>query len=112
MLHLESVGYAGEPRYLGRDVLGYISGWVPAKFQRFASGQIAAAMLLRGSDLTDAHQVMFHDDPGPNNMMFQHGRPAAFIDFDFAAPAQCWRTSAIWPRHGMSANPARGARRI
>lgn len=29
---------------------------------------------------------MCHRDPGPNNVVFQEGRPYAFIDFDLAAP--------------------------
>jgi Ser/Thr protein kinase RdoA (MazF antagonist) len=53
----------------------------------------AAAMMLRsfhdatrGSDLAGAKGVVCHNDPAPNNTVFQGGRPVAFIDFDFAAP--------------------------
>lgn len=99
LLHLEDAGYACAPRLLGqdesgRDVFGYIPGWVPAKFQHFEDDQIAtaAAMLrylhdvTRGSNLTGSKEVVCHHDPGPNNVVFQEGRPVAFIDFDFAAP--------------------------
>lgn len=71
-----------------------ISSGVPAKFQYFEDHQVAAAaMMLRsfhdatsGSDLAGAKGVVCHHDPGPNNTVFQAGRPVAFIDFDFAAP--------------------------
>jgi hypothetical protein len=40
LLHLEGAGCACVPRHLGqdesvRDILSYIPGWVPAKFQYF-----------------------------------------------------------------------------
>lgn len=99
LLHLEGVGYAGAPRYLGvdaagRDVLSFLDGWVPAKFQAFADFQVhEAAVLLRS--LHDATrtagwagvgQVVCHHDPGPNNAVFRGDRPVAWIDFDTAAP--------------------------
>ncbi|WP_107452075.1 phosphotransferase [Streptomyces sp. NRRL F-5650] len=40
--------------------------------------------------------VMCHEDPGPTNVVFRDGVPTALIDFDAAAPAPCWRTSARW----------------
>jgi hypothetical protein len=99
LLHLERAGCACVPRYLGqdesgRDIFNYIPGWVPAKFQYFEDDQVAAAAVMlrsfhdatRGSDLAGATGVVCHHDPGPNNAVFQAGRPVAFIDFDFAAP--------------------------
>ncbi|MEQ5841875.1 aminoglycoside phosphotransferase family protein [Paraburkholderia acidicola] len=87
------------PRHLGqddsgRDVLSFLPGWVPQKFQYFEDEQIAAAGAMlrsfhdatRGSDLAGAQVVVCHHDPGPNNTVFQNGLPVAFIDFDFAAP--------------------------
>lgn len=97
--HLEAVGFTGAPRYLGqdergRDVFSYIDGWVPAKFQQFADGQVADAGRLlkafhdatRASVLVSGEAVICHHDAGPNNVVFQNGRPVAFIDFDMAAP--------------------------
>lgn len=99
LTHLAKCGFDGAPRYLGRDehnrdILSYIHGWVPATFQQFEHDQIwCAGQLLQrfhaataGTDLVDQGQVMCHHDPGPNNVVFQEGRPHAFIDFDMAAP--------------------------
>ncbi|MCX5048270.1 MULTISPECIES: aminoglycoside phosphotransferase family protein [unclassified Streptomyces] len=65
LTHLERYGFEGAPRYLGtdekgRDILTYISGWVPPTFRRWSDAQVGAAgALLRGlheatrtSDLT------------------------------------------------------------
>jgi hypothetical protein len=96
---LEQQGFAGAPRYLGRDAAGrdtfsYLPGWVPATFQRWTDTQVAAAGALlrslhdatRGSALAAPRPVVCHHDPGPNNTVFVGGRPSAFIDFDTAAP--------------------------
>ncbi|MGW1728408.1 aminoglycoside phosphotransferase family protein [Streptomyces sp. NPDC002306] len=97
--HLRDQGFTGAPRYLGsddagRDVLGYLPGWVPTRFQRWSDDQVdAAGRLLRalheatfGSRLAGRYPVVCHHDPGPNNTVFSGGVPAAFIDFDMAAP--------------------------
>lgn len=99
LLHLENKGCVCVPRHLGqdrwaRDVLRFIPGWVPAKFQYFEDAQvIAAAGLLRsfhegtrGTAIAGGHETVCHHDPGPNNTVFQNNVPVAFIDFDFAAP--------------------------
>ena len=99
LTHLAKSGFEGAPRYLGRDehnrdILSYIHGWVPANFQQFEHDQIwCAGQLLQhfhaataGTDLMDQGQVICHHDPGPNNVVFQEGRPHAFIDFDMATP--------------------------
>lgn len=96
---LESRGFTGAPRYLGRDQEGrdtfsYVPGWVPAKFRPWTDAQVAAAGALaramhdatRGSDLARQHQVVCHHDLGPNNAVFQDEMPVAFIDFDMATP--------------------------
>jgi Ser/Thr protein kinase RdoA (MazF antagonist) len=94
----EQHGFAGAPKYLGQeegaDILSFIPGEVPARFQPWADDQVrAAAKLLRqmhdatcGSDLAGRFDVVCHHDPGPNNMVFQDGLPVAFIDFAEAAP--------------------------
>jgi len=99
LLNLETAGCECVPRHLGqdefgRDMLSFVPGWVPAKFQHFEDAQVAAAGAMlrsfhdatRGSDLAGEEAVVCHHDPGPNNTVFQDGWPVAFIDFDFAAP--------------------------
>lgn len=99
LIRLRQLQFTGAPRYLGldeagRDTFSYLPGWVPAKFQRWADVQVAAAGTLlrslhdatRDSGLTGGHPVICHHDPGPNNTVFQDGRPVGFIDFDTAAP--------------------------
>ncbi|AUY53644.1 aminoglycoside phosphotransferase family protein [Streptomyces sp. CB01881] len=96
---LQRAGFAGAPRHLGfdtadREILSYLPGWVPARFQRWTDPQVAAAGSLlrsfhdatRGSRLAGRHPVVCHHDPGPNNTVFADDIPAAFIDFDTAAP--------------------------
>jgi Ser/Thr protein kinase RdoA (MazF antagonist) len=91
-------GFSGAPTYLGQDdgadLLSYIPGTVPSRFQVWSDAQIhAAASLLRalhdatrGSDLAGRYDVVCHHDPGPNNVVFQNDLPVAFIDFAEAAP--------------------------
>jgi Ser/Thr protein kinase RdoA (MazF antagonist) len=101
LCHLEQQGCSCVPRHLGvdqqgRDILSYVPGWVPLKFQFFENAQVsqAGAMLrafhsgTRESELAGDRQVVCHHDPGPNNTVFQDGQPVAFIDFDFAAPGE------------------------
>ncbi|MFI5752757.1 phosphotransferase family protein [Streptomyces sp. NPDC051644] len=94
----EQQNFLGAPKYLGqvdgKDILTYIEGDVPAKFQPWSDDQVrAAARLLRemhdatqGSDLAGRFDVVCHHDPAPNNYVFQNGVPAALIDFELAAP--------------------------
>ena len=100
LLHLlEAQGFAGAPRHLGqdddgRDILTYLDGWVPPRFQRWQDDQLAAAGALirafhdatRGSRLAGHHPVVCHHDPGPNNFVFRDNRPVALIDFDTTEP--------------------------
>lgn len=96
---LRRQGFTGAPRHLGfdeadREILSYLPGWVPARFQRWTDPQVAAAgSLLRAfhdatsaSRLAGRHPVVCHHDPGPNNTVFADDVPVAFIDFDTAAP--------------------------
>ena len=96
---LEERGFTAVPKYLGqdesgRDVLTYLDGWVPPRYQRWSDQQIAAAGALlrtfhdatRDSPLAAGQQVVCHHDPAPTNFVFTDGLPAALIDFDLAAP--------------------------
>jgi hypothetical protein len=97
--HLTKEGFDGAPRHLGEDGLGreiltFVPGEVPAKWRAFDDEQVKrAGMLLRR--MHDASrglagrlgggEVVCHHDPGPNNTVFRDDLPVAFIDFDFAA---------------------------
>jgi hypothetical protein len=97
--HLARAGFDGAPSYLGRDELGrdiltFLPGDVPAKWRAFADEQVAAAgaLLRRLHDASRAlaerlggGPVVCHHDSGPNNTVFREGQPVALIDFDFAA---------------------------
>ena len=87
------------PDYLGqdeqgRDVLSYLEGDVPSRYQRWEDQQIAAAATIlrafhdatRNSHLCGDQQVVCHHDPAPTNFVFTAGRPTAMFDFDLAAP--------------------------
>lgn len=88
------------PRHLGwdkygREVLSFVPGHVPPRWQRFGDEQVArAATILRQMhdatrDLAlrlGSGEVICHHDPGPNNTVFRQGLPVAFIDFDLSAP--------------------------
>lgn len=98
--HLERVGFAGAPRFLGvdgkgREILSFIEGLVPDNIDpSFTDPQIVgAAQLLRryhdataGSELTGTDQVVCHNDVSPVNTVLFGSAPAAMIDFDMAAP--------------------------
>ncbi|MGW0537458.1 phosphotransferase family protein [Streptomyces sp. NPDC003032] len=90
--------FNGAPRYLGQadgmDILSFLPGEVPTRFQVWRDDQVAAAGALlramhdatRGSELAGRSPVVCHHDVGPNNAVFVDGLPAAWIDFDTAAP--------------------------
>ncbi|MGA5819917.1 phosphotransferase family protein [Kitasatospora sp. NPDC094028] len=94
----EQRGFSGAPRYLGQedgmDILSYLPGDVPTRFQTWEDRQVeAAGGLLRAmheasreSSLAGRFPVVCHHDPGPNNAVFRNGLPVAWIDFDTAAP--------------------------
>ena len=97
--HLEEVGFEGTPRVLGidergREILTFIEGYVPPDLATWSDGQLVrAAALIRhfhdataGSALAGAKEVVCHNDLSPCNTVFVKGMPAAFIDFDEAAP--------------------------
>jgi phosphotransferase family enzyme len=113
--HLETKQFAGAPRFLGvddrgREILSYIDGsgcrrpWVPAL--RTEDGLAALIGLVKdfhcavssfrpsvdaewvdGRKALDPGQVVCHRDLGPWNTIWRNGQPVAFIDWDFAGPA-------------------------
>jgi aminoglycoside phosphotransferase (APT) family kinase protein len=115
LLHLESVGFDGAPRYLGtddqgREVLSWIDGDVPlppypawamtdralADLGRLIRRLHDATATFRGSvaDWSTAWAdagggpVVCHDDLFPENVVFRDGRVVALIDFAMAAPGR------------------------
>lgn len=107
----------------------YIPGRVHARWRPFDDAQVAvAARMLRafhdataGCALASGAEVVCHGDPGPNNVVFQQERPAALIDFEFAAPgtrledvaylAWSWCISSR-PDRGPAAEQARQVRAL
>lgn len=116
--HLEEVGFAGAPRYLGsddrgREVLSYIPGEAPiAPYPDWAftdATLVSVAELLRryhdavASFDPRGHRwphpiparfrngLVSHNDPNLDNVVFDGGHAVALIDFDLASPG-----SAAW----------------
>lgn len=116
--HLARVGFEGAPRFLGldgrhREVLTYIPGDVAtAPYPNWAltdsALQSVVALLRRyheaiaGFDPAPyawpqsppppfAGQLVSHNDPNLDNVVFWNGQAIAFIDFDLASPG-----SALW----------------
>ncbi|MGE0151946.1 MAG: phosphotransferase [Reyranellaceae bacterium] len=103
---LQARGFAGAPRFLGRDekgreILSFLPGQVPDDLGHYEDGQLAAAArLLRafhdaGSGFAAAAaagaETMCHNDWGPPNAVFRDGLPWAMIDFDTLQPgARLW----------------------
>ena len=83
-------------------MLNFIDGWVPPDLDHFSDETlaVAAGLLHRlhdataGCDLAAGHEVVCHNDPSPCNYVFVAGQPAAFIDFDHAAPGERLRDVA------------------
>ena len=121
--HLED--FPGSPRFLGiddqgREIVTFLPGEVtvdgPPAGMFSESALIAAAHLLRAfHDATTgwipehddwqfqvgaptSGPVICHNDVGPYNSVYRAGRPAAFIDWDFAAPGpREWDVAyALW----------------
>jgi aminoglycoside phosphotransferase (APT) family kinase protein len=96
LIHLEAVGFAGAPRWLGRsadghDVLTFIEGTVLGDPpHNLDDDQLrAAAELVRdfhdavaGTALCEGAETVCHGDLGPHNTIFRAGRPIALIDWD------------------------------
>lgn len=103
LVHLESVGFAAAPRWLGldaqgRDVLTYLDGDTYSDCREIVwrDDQLtASAGLLRryhdataGSPVAGSREVVCHGDFGPWNLIWRDGRPVAVIDFDNAHPGE------------------------
>ena len=116
--HLETVGFDGAPRFLGldvqnREILSYVPG-APAlvPYPDWAltdEALISVAKLLRAYhdavaefDPTPyvwppsppqsmAGQLVSHNDPNLDNIIFRDGRAVALIDFDLTSPG-----SRLW----------------
>jgi hypothetical protein len=116
--HLEDVGFEGAPRFLGvdeqgREVLGFIPGSTvlpphPA-WALTDEALVSVAELLRayhraveGFDPSPhewpesppepfAGELVSHNDPNLDNVVFRDGRAVALIDFDLAGPG-----SRLW----------------
>jgi hypothetical protein len=116
--HLERVGFDGCPRYLGQDeqgreVLSYVEGAVPTPpYPSWALADAAlvsvAALLRRYHEAVQSfdpapytwpstvppayrRDLVSHNDPNLDNVVFRDGEAVALIDFDLASPA-----SALW----------------
>jgi len=116
--HLDEVGFAGAPRFLGvdeqgREVLSYVRGTaVTAPYPAWALTAEALASVARL--LRDYHCAVSSFDPAPHawpafppapfagglvshndvnldNVVFRDGRAVALIDFDLASPG-----SRVW----------------
>ncbi|MFF3172535.1 phosphotransferase [Streptomyces sp. NPDC057900] len=123
---LEAAGWSGAPRHLGRDdegreVLGYLDGhvaWEPDQPPAVSSDEslVAVARLVRefhdltaGTMLAGDQEVVCHNDLSPKNTVYRLSggllRPAAFIDWDLAAPGArvhdvahvCWQYLGLGP---------------
>jgi len=110
LAHLEHMGFAGAPRYLGvddhdREILELIPGDTAESLGEVASDQLltsAAALLRRFHDATIASdllvregwqlpsvepvEVICHNDIAPYNTIVRGELAVGFIDFDTAAP--------------------------
>jgi hypothetical protein len=116
--HLDRVGFAGAPRYLGvdergREVLSYIPGRAAiAPLEPWALSDDAltsvAGLLRRYHDAVRSFDpaphawpqalpaafrggIVSHNDPNLDNVIFRDGRAVALIDFDLACPG-----SEVW----------------
>jgi hypothetical protein len=116
--HLEDVGFEGAPRFLGvdaqgREVLSFIPG--SAVLQPYPAwaltdeALVSVAQLLRGyhravegfdpgphawpesPPAAFAGELVSHNDPNLDNVVFRDGRAVALLDFDLAGPG-----SRLW----------------
>lgn len=105
--HFAAAGWPAAPRYLGtdeagREILEFLDGFVPWEFPhdpavRTEAALRKAAVLLRqfhdltaGTALAGDREVVCHNDLSPKNTVYRdlggEPVPAAFIDWDAAAP--------------------------
>jgi hypothetical protein len=134
---LEQHGWAGAPRFLGtdelgREVLSFIEGhaaWEPVQPPAVTSdaslGRVAELVrefhdLTAGTPLAAGREAVCHNDLAPKNTVYRDGgaglAPAAFIDWDLAAPGErihdvahvCWQYLGLGP--GVTDPAAAGGR--
>ena len=97
--HLERIGFAGSPLFLGiddnsKEILSYLEGNVPPDLAWYSGSQLEAAakLIRRYHDATakfaeqNHAEVICHNDLSPCNFVFTHNLPYAIIDFDACAP--------------------------
>jgi Ser/Thr protein kinase RdoA (MazF antagonist) len=111
--HLADVGFSGAPRFLGvdgqgREVLSYVPG--TAITQPYPAWALTDEALVSVAHLLGAYhravstfdpspyawsssppapfagELISHNDPNLDNIVFRDGRAAALIDFDLASP--------------------------
>jgi len=128
LAHLASVGFDGAPRPLGRDTTGRSTiTWMPGDvamppFPAWVGDDTAiesvAVLQRRMHDASRTYvppqgsvwytpnlppapsgAIVCHNDLCVENVVFTDGRASAFIDFDFAAPADPLLDVAIACRH-------------
>lgn len=94
--HLERVGFAGAPRYLGldgqgREILSYFDGevLVGSPVRLSDARIISASQLIRrfhdataGTALADGQEIVAHNDLGPHNIVFVGDEAVGIIDWD------------------------------
>jgi hypothetical protein len=126
-------GWPGAPRFLGldargREVLSFVPGhvaWEPDQPAAVGSEESLARVaglvrefhdLTAGTPLAGDAEVACHNDLSPRNTVYRDDgtglRPAAFIDWDLAAPGQrihdiahvCWQYLGLGG--GIEAGPA------
>ena len=118
LAHLEQAGFAGAPRVAG-DGYSFVAGESPHPHAWSDDAVGAVGTLLRGlhdatatftppadarwqanwlRDLGGDDIVIGHGDPWPWNIIGAHGRPEAFIDWEFAGPVdRLWELAAtVW----------------
>ena len=118
LLHLETVGFTGAPRFLGvdsqgREVLSYIPG--TAALEPYPKWVLTDEALVSAADLIRSYhdaastfdpspyfwgrsppdgfkgQIVTHNDLKPDNVIFRDGRAVGLIDFDLASPgSRAW----------------------
>jgi hypothetical protein len=118
----ERAGWPGAPRFLGvdelgRETFGHIEGRAAVSPRERAAVRTDEALaevarlvrvfhdLTHGTALAGDRDVVCHNDLAPKNTVYAAGRPAAFIDWDLAAPGErmhdiahvCWQYLDLGP---------------
>lgn len=128
LLHLESVGFEGAPRFLGtdtrgREILTYLEGdvglppfdeWVASESLLVSVAELQRELHTAARSFVepetamwdranapepDAAAIVCHNDLCIENVVVRDGRAVGFIDFDFAAPTDRRFDIAVAARH-------------